>query len=722
MFVAESGAQTRIARIQTGIGRLLCPRSIAIVGASDKRGSLGANVFANLDAAQYGGTIHLINPNRAEIAGRGCMPSIESLPYGVDCAVLAIPKAGVLETLRACASRGVGAAIVFSAGFAENGEEGKAEQAEMKRIADEASMVVLGPNCLGVVNAVDAVPLTFIGIRPTSSKARGVSVVSQSGAMAAVLGVAFRTHGLDLTYSVSTGNEAVTGVEDYVEFLLADPHTSVIALLVEQFRRPRRFLELARRARSEGKALVLLHPGRSAAARVSAATHTGALAGNYDVMRSKVTDAGVIFLETLEELIDTTHLLLACPFIPADDGGACVLTESGAFKAITLDLCERVGLPLPPLSEQAQVSLREVLPPFIPPSNPLDVTAQGLVDPDLYRRTLPLLLADDAFSWVILTIILTDEDTVALKLPPILEAIASLDRRKPILFAGLDEGAVMNDAYRSRLRELQVPFFPTAERALRAVARVRSAGRPRTPLQYATTRASTVECLPPGTLSEFESKQILRRIEPLAFAFPDSSLVTSVERAVEAAATLTYPVVLKAQSRQLLHKTEAGGVVLNLRTAEEVKAAWDKLQNNVQRYCPGLVLEGVLVERMSSSGTEFIIGGRNDPDWGPIVLIGLGGVFAEVLQDARLLVPGLSLQEIEREIGRLKAAAVLKGFRGAAAPDVPALARIIAMVGAFIGEHPEVREIDLNPVVVHASGATILDALIVCEESSTVTQ
>ena len=720
MSVAQTVVQKTVAQRLAGIGRLLRPQSVAIVGASDKRGSLGANVLANLDAAQYAGAIHLINPNRAAIAGRICLSSVENLPWGVDCAVLAIPKTGVLDTLRACTARGVGAAIVFSAGFAESGGEGRAEQAEMKQIADRTGMTVLGPNCLGVVNALDGVALTFVGTKPHSTAAPGVAVVSQSGAMAAVLGVAFRTHGLNLTYSVSTGNEAVTGVEDYVEFLLADPQTSVIALLVEQFREARRFLELAHRARDAGKSIVLLHPGSSEAARASAATHTGVLTGDYDVMRAKVTGAGVIFVETLEELIDSTHLLLECPAVPAAHGGVCVLTESGAFKAMTLDLCERISLPLPHLSARVEASLREVLPAFIPPSNPLDVTAQGLVDPDLYRRTLPPLLADETVSWVILTIILTDETTVALKLPPILEAIATVDRSKPILFAGLDEGAVMPEVYRSRLRELRVPFFPTAERAFRAVARVRSDRRPATAFDDTRPSIATLARLPAGVLSEFESKDILRRIEPLCASLPDGALVTSAAQAVEVAAALTYPVVLKAQSRQLLHKTEVGGVMLNLRSADEVRAAWEKLHSNVQRHSPGLVLDGVLVERFSSPGTEFIVGARNDKDWGPIVLVGLGGVFAEALQDARLLVPGLSRIEIEGEIRKLKAATILRGFRGAAPPNIAALARILSMVGAFICAHPEVLEIDLNPVVVTASGATILDALIVCEDSSMV--
>ena len=394
---------------RSSIDRLLRPRSIAIVGASEKRGSFGASVLANLETSHFSGDIYLVNPKRSEINGRSCMASVDDLPTGVDCGVLAIPRQGVLDAVRACGRKDFGGIIIFSAGFAESGDAGKAEQEKIARIARESGMIIEGPNCLGMVNAVDGVALTFVTTPKLEFRGpRGVGIISQSGAMAAVLGVAFRSHKLGLTYSISTGNEAVSGVEDFLEYLLEDHKTCVIALLVEQFRDPKRFLSLARRAAEADKRIVLLHPGSSKEARASAATHTGAIAGDYEVMRVKVTDANVILVESVEELVDVSNLLLSCPVLPS--GGTAVLTESGAFKALTLDLSERIGLPLPPSSDTTVKLLREApTPDFIPPTNPLDVTAQGLADPDLYRRTLPPLLADEAFGRVVLTIILTDQ-------------------------------------------------------------------------------------------------------------------------------------------------------------------------------------------------------------------------------------------------------------------------------------------------------------------------
>ncbi|MBV9404027.1 MAG: CoA-binding protein, partial [Acidobacteriaceae bacterium] len=473
---------------------------MAIVGASSTPGALGESVLRNLENAKFSGDLYLINPKRTEIRGHSCLPSIDSLPEGVDCAVLAIPRAGVMDAVKACGRRAIGGVIIFSAGFAESGPEGRAEQEELAQIAREHNMILEGPNCLGMVNGIDVIALTFV-LTTTERLAdqRGLAVVSQSGAMAAVLGVSLRKHGLGISFSISTGNEASTGVEDYVEYLIEDAQTHMIAMIVELFRQPRRFLELARRARECGKYIVLLHPGRSSAARASAATHTGAMAGDYELMRTKVTNEGVLVVDTLEELIDVSQLLIRCSSVPR--GGAAVLTESGAFKALTLDFCEAVRLPLPSLSAKTAGDLKLVLPDFIPPTNPLDITAQGLVDPDLYRRTLPAFLKDEQYGSVVLGIILTDESTSALKFPPILDALRALETKKPVIFAALDEGAQISPAYVEQLRALGVPFFPSPERAFRALARLTEAAQ-NDPQHPALAFEAFELCLPGGVLPE----------------------------------------------------------------------------------------------------------------------------------------------------------------------------------------------------------------------------
>lgn len=690
------------------VGRLLRPRSIAIVGASPTPGALGASVLANLERAGFPGDIHLVNPKRAEIGGRPCVASVEALPDGVDCAVLAIPRAAVIETVAACARKKIGGAIIFAAGFAEGGEAGRAEQEEIGRIARLHNMVVEGPNCLGLVNYVDGVPLTFVETPPLRLGARdGVAIVSQSGAMAVVLAAGLTGRALGLSFSVSTGNEAASGVEDYVEYLLDDPATKVIAMIVEQFRQPKRFLELARRARRAGKWIVLLHPGRSSAARASAATHTGAMAGDYQVMRLKVREAGVVAVEALEELLDVTELLLRLGAPPAP--GLAVLTESGAFKALTLDLCEQVELPLPPLSVATEAGLRAVLPDFIGTSNPMDITAQALVDPGLYDRTLSVLARDETYGSILLGIILTDPATCHLKFPPIIEAVKRLQGGKPVIFAALDEGAVVPPEHIDALRAIGVPFFPSPERAFRALARL---GQAAVEPQEAVLRA--VPAIPPlttGVIPEYLSKQVLAS---LGIPLPPGRFARTPEEASAAASEIGYPVVLKAQSPDLSHKSDAGGVVLGLADEVALREGWHQLHANVAAARPGLVLDGVLVEKMGRRGTELIVGARNDPDWGPVILAGFGGVMAELFHDARLLSPDLSQGAIAEELHKLKSAALLRGFRGSPALDVPAAAAIVAKIAGLVAAHPEIAEIDVNPVVVYpqGEGAVALDALI----------
>lgn len=692
------------------VERLLRPRSVAIVGASATPGALGASVLENLQRLGFRGDIHLINPNRTEIGGRPCLRSIDDLPLGVDTAVLAIPRAGVLDALAALARRRTGAVVIFSSGFAEGGEAGRAEQREITRIAAEHGMLIEGPNCLGLVNHVDGVALTFVETPAIPLGGRpGVGIVSQSGAMACVLGTMLAARQLGVSYSISTGNEAASGVEDFLEHLLEDSQTRVVGLIVEQFRSPRQFLTLARRARKMGKRLVLLHPGRSSAARQSAATHTGALAGDYALMRAKVGAEGVIAVETLEELGDVLEIVVRSP--PPVRAGAAVMVESGAFKALTLDLCEEIALALPEMTDANAPALRSAMPPFVAVSNPLDLTAQGLVDPDIYRRTLLALAEDARFGAIVLGIIQTDVATSERKFAPILAALRQWQSDKLVVFAGLDEGAPVPAQYIDELRALGVAYLPSPDRALRAVARLASTAT-RAPLAESAAITHRGPPLPSGVIPEYRAKAFL---QPLGIPFPSGRLVRTLEEALQAADSLGYPVALKAQSAELSHKSDAGGVVLRLSDRDGLGAGWQQLHSNIARARPGLSLDGVLIEAMGRPGVELIIGGRNDPDWGPVVLAGFGGVQAELLQDVRLILPGQSAQSIIEELHRLKSGALLRGYRGSPALDLDALADLIVRVGQLLCNEPSIREIDLNPVIAYPAGQGViaLDALMV---------
>ncbi|MEO8722548.1 MAG: acetate--CoA ligase family protein [Sphingobium sp.] len=697
---------------QKSFDRLLRPRSVAIVGASATPGALGSTVLANLERQGFAGDIHLINPKRPMIGARQALGSIEDLPLGVDAAVLAIPRAAVLDSIKALAARGVGSAIIFSAGFAEGGEEGLAEQREIAHIADAHGMVIEGPNCLGLVNYIDMIPLTFVETPSAALGDRaGLGIVSQSGAMAAVLAGTLFSRDIGISYSISTGNEAASGVEDYVDYLIDDDRTRIITMIVEQFRQPQRFLALAERARAAGKPIVLLHPGKSSAARESAATHTGAMAGDYALMRVKVERAGVLVADTLEELGDIATIIATTGAVPS--GGAAVLTESGAFKALTLDLCEEVGLPLPVIGDDNAPALRAAMPIFVPVSNPVDLTAQALVDPDLYRRALSALLDDDRFGSVVFAIIQTDKATCEIKFPPIIEAIRALKPGKPVIFAGMDDGAPVPAEYIATLRSLKVPYFPTPDRVFRAMAQLnRFAARNHdvaTPAEVAVTLPGIGRVVP-----EYRAKALLA---PAGVPFPASKLAHTVAEAQAIAADLGYPVVLKAQSPDLSHKSDAGGVAVGISDANALATRWAKMEVDVSAHSPGLVLDGILVEAMGARGLELIIGAKNDPEWGAIILAGFGGVQAEILKDVRLLPTDLTREAIIAELHALKSGALLTGFRGSPPLDVGAVADIVLALGAVLKAAPAIREIDLNPVVVYpeGEGAVALDALMLVD-------
>jgi acyl-CoA synthetase (NDP forming) len=692
------------------LSRLLSPRSVVIVGASPTPGALGNSVLRNLERHGYAGDIHLINPKRDDIDGRPCLKSIDELPHGVDAAVLAIPGPAVLGAVQALAARGVGAAIIFSAGFAEGGEEGLAAQAEVARIAHKHGMVVEGPNCLGMVNYRAGVPLTFVETPVLDLAGKpAVGIVSQSGAMAVVLGATLMSKGLGITVSVSTGNEAASGVEDYVEYLIDDPEPPAIAMIVEQFRKPARFLALAEKARAAGKHIVLLHPGTSSAARESAATHTGAMAGDWQLMKAKVERAGVVLVDSLEALGDVVELAVRAK--PVRRGGTAVLTESGAFKALTLDLAETIGLDLPAMDGATAEAMRASIPDFIPVSNPMDLTAQALVDPDLYRRTLIPLLADDSYAALVFGIIQTDPATCARKFPAIIDAVTALNPEKPVIFAGIDDGAEVPAAYIAGLRAIGVPYFPSPDRAFRALRHLGKLAE----RDFAVADSVPVALdLPSGVIPEYRAKQLLG---PVGIPFPAGGFAANADEAKAIAAQVGYPVAIKAQSADLSHKSDAGGVILNIADDAALDTAWDRLYGNVAAYDAAIALDGAQVEAMGRRGVELIIGARNDSEWGPVILAGFGGVTAELLHDVRLLPHDLPHDAIVAELRALKQGALLDGYRGSPALDVDAVAKLIAGLGRVLAGTPSIREIDLNPVVVYPKGEGVvaLDALILAD-------
>ncbi len=693
------------------VARLLNPASVAVIGVSERPNTAGRNVIANLDALGFSGPLHLVSRNAREIDGRTCVTSVDELPKGIDCAVLTVPGPAILETVEALAAREVGAIMCFASGFAEMGGAGRATQHRLAEIARAHDIAFAGPNCLGFTNMPDRVAISFSTGRPPAPDSLGrlkVGIIAQSGAMASVLRLAMSAECVGFTYAITTGNEAVLGIEDYLPFLIDDPETRVIMLLGETIRRPAEFLAHAQEARRRKKPIVLLHLGRSEKARASARSHTGALAGDFAVMESFVREAGVVLVETLDELIDTTTVLAHTPAPPA--GGVAVITDSGAFKGFTLDYCERVGLPVANIGAKTRAALKAMLPEFAVVSNPVDLTAQTMFRLDLYAQSTRALMADPNVGYVLASIMAANPALGLEKVPYVIEGKA--DEDKPLACAFMSGDAPTHPEVKPRLADAGIAFFRSPERALRAFARAHEYG---VALRRKAPRARridvpTVHVPASGALGEQAGKAALKAA---GIAVPRGALATSLAEAKRVAARVRYPVALKAQAAALGHKSDAGGVMLNVADAKALEAAWKTLHASVKKAHPGLALDGVLVEKMAPKGVEMVIGARRDPEWGPVLMVGLGGVWTEALKDVRFLPADSAPAAIAAAFRSLRGAALLDGFRGAKPVDVDALADAAARIGALMRASPGIDEIDVNPLIATDKGCVAVDALFV---------
>jgi len=696
------------------LSRLLRPRSVAIVGVSPEPGSLGGAVLANLKRFGYAGDIHLVSRNRKEIDGRPCVASVDELPAGVDVAVLAVPSAGIEEAVAACARRRVGAAIIYAAGFAETGDAGRLQQNAIVQLAQDAGMALCGPNCTGLANLADGIPLTYESLTPPApTDAPSVAIVAQSGAMASALRPALTAKGLGVSHVISTGNEAGLGAEDFLAALVEDKRVQAIVTFAEQLRHPQRLLAIAARAREAGKPIVLLHPGRSRRAQESARSHTGALAGDYAVMATLIRHQGVVLVDTIEELIDSAELLARFPQPPTK--GAAIVTNSGAFKGFALDFCDNIGLDLPKVEGDTLEALRKVVPSFAAVDNPLDTTGQTIKDPWIFTDSARHLLADPNIGSLLVSIVPGGPAQAMAKVEALLPALVG--STKPAAVAVMGDEQPLPAEFAPSFRSKGIPVFRSPERALRALARVTAYGRQRATAVTATPKITIpdIEVLQPGVIPEYAGKDL---IATMGVPVPRGSLAGTLDQAKAIAADIGYPVVIKAQSPELAHKSDAGAVIVGIADADALAEAWDRLHRNVANARPDLTLDGVLVEAMGTPGLEMVIGGRRDPEWGPVLMAGLGGVWIEVLNDVQLMPADLSREAIVAEILQLKSAALLRGTRGLPEADVDAMSAVMVRIGALMRKYPAIAEIDINPLIVYAKGHGVLalDVLMVTKE------
>lgn len=693
------------------IARLLKPRSIAIVGASADPRSMGGNVLGNLKRAGFAGDLHLVSRTRTEIDGQPCVKSIDDLPTGVDAIVLLVPQEAVLESIQACGRRGIGGAITFASGFAEAGPEGRVLQEKLTAVAHEAGVVVNGPNNLGFINYVDAIPLTFGEYQPmAATKTTGVAVIAQSGAIGSCIRDSLVASGLKVTFLISTGNEAVLSAEDFLEQVLEEPNTGVVTLFVEQIRQPKKLLRLAKRARELKKPIVLMQPGRTESAQKAAQSHTGAFTGDLAVMKTILGNEGVAVVDGLDALSDVALLVATRP-IPGP-GKTAFMTNSGAVRGLAFDFAQDSSVELAEWTPKTTAGLREIFPPFVTIDNPLDTGTVAFAKPEVMGQSAKLVIDDEGVNSLVISQFTGRPPQQVEKAEQIVPVIRG--SQKPVAFVMLGDPMELDPKFMSIVREEGAALFRSTERAMHAMGVVcRLAKR----LAHAATAKAAgkpldTNSLPDGTIAEYRSKELLAGA---GVPIPKGGLAKDVAEAEKIAAKIGYPVALKAQAAALAHKSDAGGVILNIGDANALRAAWQKLNADVQKAKPGLVLDGVLVEAMAGKGLELIVGARRDPQWGAVLMLGLGGIWVETLKDVQLLPADASKDAILEALGQLKGAALLRGTRGSAAVDVDAIADVARTVGGLVEQSPEIAELEINPLVAYpeGKGAVALDALIV---------
>ena len=715
MIVADAAiCQSRAeANLKADLNRLLRPRSIAIVGAQPERTTIGGSVLSNLEMFGFAGAIHLVSRSRDRINGRPCVKSIGDLPSGVDVLVLIVPQVAIRDSVVSAIERQVGAIVIYSSGFAEASEDGRRQQDELTMLCRDAGVALLGPNCMGYTNYIDGVPLTFepLDVRDAGSGKR-VAIVAQSGATAANMRFAMHGREIDVSFVIASGNEAVLSAEDLIDYLIDDPANAVIGVYVEQIRNPQRFLAVARRARQNGIPIVMLHAGSSEKGRAAAQSHTGAFAGDYAVMRTTAAAEAIALVQTTDELFDVLAILARFP-IPKP-GKTGVVTNSGAIRGLCFDFAETVGLTLAPLSPGLSEALHKLVPPHVQVDNPFDIGTQGFANPSIFGTSTSALLAEPDIGMVLLSHAGGSPKMQVEKADFILPVYRTAE--KPVILNIVGDDYPLDREFMTMVRESGIPFFRSPERAMRAMAIVSDYAQALSRAEPPSSVPSIIIDMPPsGVVPEYRGKQILHN---LGIAIPRGRLVRTIDEAVTVANDIGYPVVIKAQAAELAHKSDVGGVIVNLRDDNALRNAWDTLHANVAKVQPGVNLDGVLIEKMAAPGLELVVGARRDPQWGPVVLVGLGGVWIEALKDVRLLPAGISEQQVVAEIRKLKAARLLGTFRGSPARDVEAVADVVVKLGAFMLARPEVVEADINPLMVGAkgSGVVALDALFVIDE------
>ncbi|MSU00589.1 acetate--CoA ligase family protein [Tissierella pigra] len=696
------------------VSNLLKPKKIALVGASEREGSFGGDTCKNImdfsDSSKY----YFVNPKREEVFGQKCYKSVGDIPDNIDMVIICTPQSTVLDILQQSYEKGCKGAVVYASGYSETGtEEGREEERKLIDLCKELGIALLGPNCGGFINYIDDV-YSFAFVAEKRDRKGTVGLVSQSGQLA--LSLMDNPKG-KFSYVISSGNSSVVKVEEYLDYLVDDEDTKVVAAYLEGVSKPEIFVNALKKAALKRKPIVILKTGRSEKGSAISASHTGSLSGSdktYDALFKKF---GVIRVNDMEELLSMTHLLSTIKEYPKNARFAA-MNLSGGETIITADIGSLKGINYPDFTDNTMKKLTEMLPSYATPNNPLDMTASLSYDSEKYAGALRAVMDDPNIDMVLIgyTLLLNIADPCIYYMTEGIEKVVKEGNTKPMVMIPYVENT-RNPEYAERLEKAGVSILPPVVYAMEILKKFSEF------IEYNPDEHTLDIGLPTDDkketrrfLSEHESKIMLGNA---GIPVPKEDIAKDKEEALGMAGKIGYPLVMKIESADIPHKSDAGGVKLNINSEKDVKKAYDEIMDSVTKYNSTAKINGILMQEMLPKGTELIIGVNNDPLYGPMILCGLGGVFVEIFKDVSLYPAPLNHKEALEMVKSLKGYPLLTGYRGGNELDVEALVDLIVKVSNFAIENKNtVAEIDINPVFLYekGEGLSVADSLIIVKE------
>jgi len=693
--------------MSVSLDALLDPTSVAVIGASNVPARIGGRPVNNLILSGFKGKIYPVNPKYSEVQGLPAFSSITEVPGPVDCAIVAVPAADVVETVRACADSGVRSAVVFTSGLAESGDQGAVLQEQITGIARASGMRIVGPNCLGVAVPANDWYGTFASYPSMGLVQSGsLGIISQSGAYGSHLYMTAQSRGLGVRYWMTTGNEGDVDVAEVIEYYAGRPEVKVIVAYAEGVRDMPAMRQALGAAHAARKPVIFMKVGRSTVGAAAAASHTASLAGADALYDALFAQYGVYRALTTEEMLDVAY---ACQFGEFPRGRRlCLQTISGGVGVLMADAAEEAGLELPPLPEAAQQRITELI-PFAGTRNPVDFTGMALAEPKLIEEITDLIIATGNYdSYLVYMASVASSPLTRDAVADIYDRLRRKHERHTLMLsimAGAED--------RAHYERLGIPCFEDPSLAVRAMAALSHFGEAfeRTLPSQESRRPQGALDLPQAPVDEYQAKRILG-----SWGIPvtEDRLARSRAEAAAAWSAIGGTAVIKVVAAEILHKTEMGGVALNIASAEAAAEAYDTLMARARAAYPEVTEIAVLVAPMVKGGVETVMGVVNDPLFGPAVMFGLGGILVEVLHDVTFRLAPFDETEARAMIEEIRGRAVLDGVRGAAASDIDTLASALSILSMFAAANTDrIESVDVNPFVLLPNGAVALDALIV---------